>query len=70
MDIKLIASKGGWTQRSGKLILQTPNWTELLDRDGIIPPKHNPNPAHLALTSNTCKHSGMTDMTDTPKICI
>lgn len=70
MAIKLIVSKGGWTQRSGKLILQAQNWAELLDTDGIIPPKHNPNPAHLVLTSNTCKHSGMTDMPDTPKIYI
>lgn len=70
MAIKFIVSKCGWTQSSGKLILQTQNWAEPLDRDGTIPPKHNPNPAHLVLISNTCKHSGMADMTDSPKICI
>lgn len=59
LAVKLIILKCGWTQRSGKLILQTQNWTELLDTDGTIPLKHNPNPAHLVLTSNMCKHSGM-----------
>lgn len=68
--IKLIVSKYGWTQRSGKLIKKTQNWSELLDTDGIIPPKHNPNPAHLVLASNKCIHSEMSDMTDTLKICI
>lgn len=36
----------------------------------LFPPKHNLNPAHLVLASNKCIHSEMTDMTDTPKICI
>lgn len=68
--IKLIVSKYGWTQRSGKLIQKHKTELNYLIQMALFPPKHNLNPAHLVLASNKCIHSEMTDMTDTPKICI